>query len=398
MYSMQQKRLSPMQKVKSITNLTGIPTQMKLDFEHRSGLSFDDVRVHYNSDKPAQIGALAYTWGNQVYVGPDQIKHLPHELGHVVQQKLGVVRPNTSVRGIPVNNAPQLEHGADSIANTDRSTIPYHFGAYQIPGQIQSPVVQMIPFDNIDIEKHEYLGKPIGKKVYKLIINVEQDSKLQEQIRLAQAYASVAESRTERVAMLFHYVSSKIPKNEQKRDAIYKPTGEEDGNHNAIYSAYLGECLTNAAACRELAIFLQILYAIEGVKTKYQVGTLSISKRGQTSSFRHAWLKLGDTIDDTIDAPIIDPAQNMIYTGASSQYTVDTDVKWNCATPRIDQITDKTKDINIQEIQELAITSPRLKEPSWFRRWLCCEQTGDLALSGNIALEQARKDSRLGAQ
>lgn len=31
-------------------NVTGIPTQMKLDFEQRSGLSFDDVKVHYNSD------------------------------------------------------------------------------------------------------------------------------------------------------------------------------------------------------------------------------------------------------------------------------------------------------------------------------------------------------------
>ena len=51
-------------------NLTGIPTQMKLDFEQRSGLSFDDVRVHYNSDKPAQLQALAYTQGTQVYLPP----------------------------------------------------------------------------------------------------------------------------------------------------------------------------------------------------------------------------------------------------------------------------------------------------------------------------------------
>ena len=53
-------------------NLTGIPTQMRLNFERRSGLSFDDVRVHYNSDKPARLGALAYTQGTQIHVGPGQ--------------------------------------------------------------------------------------------------------------------------------------------------------------------------------------------------------------------------------------------------------------------------------------------------------------------------------------
>ena len=94
-------------------NLTGIPTQMKLDFEQRSGLSFDDVRVHYNSDKPARIGALAYTQGNQVHVGPGQERHLRHELGHVVQQKQGIVRPTTYINGLQVNDSPLLERSAD---------------------------------------------------------------------------------------------------------------------------------------------------------------------------------------------------------------------------------------------------------------------------------------------
>lgn len=99
-------------------NLTGIPTQMKLDFEQRSGLSFDDVRVHYNSDKPAQIGALAYTQGTQVHIGPGQERHLRHELGHVVQQKHGIVRPSGKLRGRQVNTNPQLEQQADSILDT----------------------------------------------------------------------------------------------------------------------------------------------------------------------------------------------------------------------------------------------------------------------------------------
>lgn len=93
-------------------NLTGIPTQMKMDFERRSGLSFDDVRVHYNSDKPARIGALAYTQGTQVYMGPGQNRHLGHELVHVVQQKQGVVKPTGTKNNLLVNEEAQLEEQA----------------------------------------------------------------------------------------------------------------------------------------------------------------------------------------------------------------------------------------------------------------------------------------------
>lgn len=77
-------------------NNTGIPDAMKARFENLSGFSFDDVKVHYNSDKPAQLQAHAYAQGNQVYMGPGQEKHLGHELGHVVQQKQGRVRATTS--------------------------------------------------------------------------------------------------------------------------------------------------------------------------------------------------------------------------------------------------------------------------------------------------------------
>lgn len=97
-------------------NLTGIPAQMKWDLEARSGLSLDDVRVHYHSDKPAGLGALAYTQGTQVHIGPGQEGHLRHELGHVVQQKLGLVRPNARFPGGPALNTEEaLERQADAI-------------------------------------------------------------------------------------------------------------------------------------------------------------------------------------------------------------------------------------------------------------------------------------------
>ena len=94
------------------SNLTGIPTQMKMDFECRSGLSFDDVRVHYNSDKPARLGALAYTQGTQVYMGPGQNRNLRHELVHVVQQKQGMVKPTSTKNNLWFNEETQLEEQA----------------------------------------------------------------------------------------------------------------------------------------------------------------------------------------------------------------------------------------------------------------------------------------------
>ena len=97
-------------------NLTGIPTQMKLDFEQRSGMSFDDVRVHYGSDRPAQLQALAYTQGRHVYIGPGQERHLRHELGHVIQQKRGQVTPTGRVGGLPINDDRRLEEEADHLA------------------------------------------------------------------------------------------------------------------------------------------------------------------------------------------------------------------------------------------------------------------------------------------
>lgn len=125
-------------------NLTGIPAQMKADFERRSGLSFDDIRVHYHSEKPEKIGALAYTQGSQVYIGPGQERHLGHELGHVVQQKLGYVPAERTVKGISFNLDPALEHDADRIA----SGVPIPHRAAEAPsGDAFAPIQMRISMD-----------------------------------------------------------------------------------------------------------------------------------------------------------------------------------------------------------------------------------------------------------
>lgn len=104
------------EKTASEKDKTGIPGRMKTGFERSSGFSFDDVRVYYNSEKPAQLRAHAYTQGNEVYIAPGQEKHLPHELGHVVQQKSNMVKPTGEIGGLPLNDDAVMENGADKIA------------------------------------------------------------------------------------------------------------------------------------------------------------------------------------------------------------------------------------------------------------------------------------------
>jgi Domain of unknown function (DUF4157) len=96
-------------------NHTGLPDTLKAGVEHLSGLPMDDVQVHYNSSKPAEVQALAYTQGKEIHVGPGQEQHLAHEAWHVVQQKQGRVRPTLRLRKTAVNDDPVLEHEADVL-------------------------------------------------------------------------------------------------------------------------------------------------------------------------------------------------------------------------------------------------------------------------------------------
>uniref|UniRef100_UPI004048913F eCIS core domain-containing protein n=1 Tax=Algoriphagus sp. TaxID=1872435 RepID=UPI004048913F len=97
-------------------NKTGLPDQLKTGMESISGLSLSDVKVHRNSDKPAQLQAHAYAQGTDIHLGPGQEKHLPHELGHVVQQKQGRVKPTMQLKGkVNINDNAGLEKEADVL-------------------------------------------------------------------------------------------------------------------------------------------------------------------------------------------------------------------------------------------------------------------------------------------
>lgn len=94
-------------------NQAGIPESLKEKVERKSGMSLDGVQVHYQAKEPALVQAYAYTQGMDVYLGPGQEHHLGHELGHVVQQMQGRVKPTKTVRGMPLNDDVALEREAD---------------------------------------------------------------------------------------------------------------------------------------------------------------------------------------------------------------------------------------------------------------------------------------------
>lgn len=113
----QQNRIAQLrdQQTKTQSDQTGLPAQLKAGIESLSGMSMDHVQVHYDSAKPADVGALAYTQGSEIHLGPGQEKHLPHEAWHVVQQAQQNVRATTQRKATPINDDDRLEREADQM-------------------------------------------------------------------------------------------------------------------------------------------------------------------------------------------------------------------------------------------------------------------------------------------
>ena len=144
-------------------NGTGLPDGLKAGLENLSGLSMDSVRVHYNSAKPKQLRALAYTQGTDIHLGPGQDRHLPHEGWHAVQQMQGRVKPTMQAKDVAINDDTTLEREADvmgakamQMRGADRHALdsPAHPSA-------EAPVIQRIGRGQILVEPSEtYLWDP----------------------------------------------------------------------------------------------------------------------------------------------------------------------------------------------------------------------------------------------
>jgi hypothetical protein len=75
----------------------GLPGALKSGIESLSGVSLEDVRVHYRSPQPARVNAEAYAHRGEIHLAPGMEHHLPHEAWHLVQQARGRVRPTKRV-------------------------------------------------------------------------------------------------------------------------------------------------------------------------------------------------------------------------------------------------------------------------------------------------------------
>jgi hypothetical protein len=131
-------------------NTTGLPDKLKAGIEHLSGLSMDDVKVHYNSSKPASLNALAYTQGSDIHIRPNAEKHLPHEAWHVVQQKQGRVKATLQAKGVAINDDSALEHEADVMgvkaATRQMSNSKQSGSAGSNVGSARKNVTQLLSF------------------------------------------------------------------------------------------------------------------------------------------------------------------------------------------------------------------------------------------------------------
>lgn len=139
------------------TFTANVPDNVKVKVQQNTGVDLSDVSVEHNSPKPFQIGAAAYTQGNNVYLGPGQERHLNHELGHVVQQKSGMVSGGSSI-----NEDPMLERDAEKAL--EAPPVSGSFKAQTNPSA-QMPIqrVKLCLNDVMDLEdRNEYDEIPVA--------------------------------------------------------------------------------------------------------------------------------------------------------------------------------------------------------------------------------------------
>ncbi len=83
--------------------------------------NFSNINIKKDSKQATDVGALAFTQGNNVHFAPGQFKPqtkkgqelIGHEFAHVVQQREGKVKANKQIGKFPINDNKDLEKQAD---------------------------------------------------------------------------------------------------------------------------------------------------------------------------------------------------------------------------------------------------------------------------------------------
>lgn len=93
--------------------ITGIPADVKSEAERKSGCDLSNVKVHYNSTKPADYQAVGIAQKNTIHLAPFHENKIKHEVVHIVQQKQNTF-PVCQQRGSVVSDS-RLEREANQF-------------------------------------------------------------------------------------------------------------------------------------------------------------------------------------------------------------------------------------------------------------------------------------------
>lgn len=133
-----------------------LPPAIQKEYEEKSGVLLDDIRVHYDSDKPELVDADAFCFGNKIYIAPGQEHNLRHEVGHAIQQKCSVVVPTKKQGNLPLNDSEVLENAASSEK------------CAEVPPQIRTPQLRL-PVIQKSPSPPARRKRSIGRKVHKSV-------------------------------------------------------------------------------------------------------------------------------------------------------------------------------------------------------------------------------------
>ena len=277
----------PAHPVQRMENNTGLPDGLKSGIENLSGISLDDVRIHRNADEPALLQAHAYAESTDIYLGPGQEKHLPHEVWHVVQQKQGRVKATKQIQGgININDDVLLEKEADlmgrkalkfvnnrsetqaqrklgGMANSSpriqqlkaiHEVFPYNSGA-KVTAQLQvgalpaSPVIQLLTAVE-EQEVRQYFNLKIGG-----IVSTYSQNQTQELQHILQESTDVADAKS-RINQHAAYLNKLINEGMDAADLVRRGGLGLDnflphtglGKFDAIYNPVAGELKINLRA------------------------------------------------------------------------------------------------------------------------------------------------------
>lgn len=91
----------------------GIPSDLKSEAQRKSGCDLSNVKVYYNSMRPAHYQAAGIAQKDTIYLAPFHENKLRHEVAHIVQQKQNII-PDSNSSGSVVSNQ-RLEQEAEQF-------------------------------------------------------------------------------------------------------------------------------------------------------------------------------------------------------------------------------------------------------------------------------------------